>query len=393
MENLDIKITSILFDTKIDAYNIAFEISKKNYLAIAKDIKENNELQRKKIKRASSVYSLMKNDLKEGCLLPPIVLSLDNNLDRQDIKKELENQKDSELIKKYINKHYKKIKILDGLQRTNMLLELYQENNLENTSFYTNNLRFEIYIGIGRFGILYRMLTLNTGQTPMSLRHQIEILYSDLYSEDIKENIYLIREKDKITKKIDLHCYHFDDIIDGLESYIKEDELTLDRFDLLEYIKDLEKLSESDKKQDIFTNFVSVFDTLIVRLNTIFEGVIFNQENLTEEEEEVLNDKKPFGVDCISIFTASQSITGFGAAVSKDTFETINENIKKIISNDAQKALHLLIIRLSDTKNASRIGDKQRNFFKLFFQFLFDKNETNFIIETAIEKAYKSIQR
>ena len=90
--------------------------------------------------------------------------------------------------------------ILDGLQRTYTLVDLEQEliasgDETSLKSFYGHKIRIEVYVGINRLGILYRMLTLNTGQTPMSLRHQIEMLYLD-YSKTPPPGITLIREAD-----------------------------------------------------------------------------------------------------------------------------------------------------------------------------------------------------
>lgn len=56
-----------------------------------------------------------------------------------------------------------------------------------------NKLRLEVYVNINKFGVLYRMLTLNTGQTPMSVRHQIEMLYSDMLDKEIN-GVKLITE-------------------------------------------------------------------------------------------------------------------------------------------------------------------------------------------------------
>lgn len=90
--------------------------------------------------------------------------------------------------------------ILDGLQRTYTILdlesELVKEHDDETLDRVLNNsIRVEIYLGINKIGILYRMLTLNTGQTPMSIRHQIEILYSDYLDKSIND-ITLLRETD-----------------------------------------------------------------------------------------------------------------------------------------------------------------------------------------------------
>lgn len=396
MRNLSITIHSILHDEKINAYSVAFEMPKLDYLSIIDDIIKNNELQRKRVKRASSVYALMKQDLKAGCLLPAIVLSLDKGLGEEDENiLEILEKKGNEKIANYINQNAEHIKILDGLQRTNMLQDVDRElaRNLDN-KFYQKNLRFEMYIGISRYGILYRMLTLNTGQTQMSLRHQVEILYSDLYTS-VRENIYLIRESDN-NKDIQIGRYNFNDMIEGMVSYLEESELTIDRFDILEYIKYLEHLSRgkfgnSFDERDIFQQFVETYHLYIQQINNIFGEVCFNKERLTTEEDGILKGRKPFGENMLEIMTTSQAITGFGAAISQQPLQDIQRNIKKIhINGERSGTLNLLIIRLAQIRNSEgRIGDTQRKFFRLFFRSLFDERITNFEIEKAISDAFR----
>lgn len=48
--------------------------------------------------------------------------------------------------------------------------------------------------------LLYRMITLNNGQKPMSARHQIEILASNMFDFD-KLPILAVSEKNKSNKK------------------------------------------------------------------------------------------------------------------------------------------------------------------------------------------------
>ena len=104
-----------------------------------------------------------------------------------------------------------------------------------------NMIRVEIYVGLNRLGILYRMLTLNTGQTPMSLRQQIEMLYLDYRSTSI-DNIDLIRGSEgRVANGISQ--YNFRDVIEGFNAYLDRDELPIDKADVVENIKSLEKLS------------------------------------------------------------------------------------------------------------------------------------------------------
>lgn len=168
---------SRVFDSRINSANLYVETSFGTYLNFARGIIANNDLQRKRVKTSKTVYSLLKEDLKKGCIMPPLVLAIMEQgvIDKDTVQGE-------ELLT-YIQENVQKVLILDGLQRTYTLLDAATEIEKENLSKYQDflqyKLRLEIYLEINKFGVLYRMLTLNTGQTPMSPRHQLEMLYSE----------------------------------------------------------------------------------------------------------------------------------------------------------------------------------------------------------------------
>ena len=54
--------------------------------------------------------------------------------------------------------------------------------------------------------LLYRMITLNNGQKPMTARHQIEILASNIFDFDSLP-ILSVTEKESKNKKILLHDF------------------------------------------------------------------------------------------------------------------------------------------------------------------------------------------
>lgn len=169
------RIISKLEDRRIHSTNLMLEASVGEYLDLVQNSLDNNEYQRRRIRSSNTVYSLLKQDFLEGCILPPVVLALRDEL----VGPELNDQN----IQSELQQRASRIVILDGLQRTYSLLDLKQELDGQGpglTEFLSQTLRVEIYVGINRLGILYRMLTLNTGQSPMSLRQQIEMLYLDL---------------------------------------------------------------------------------------------------------------------------------------------------------------------------------------------------------------------
>jgi hypothetical protein len=388
------QILSKVFDHRIKAYNILTEISVSEYLEIAKIILENNPFQRKRLKLSSSIYSLLKQDLKLGCTIPPLVLALSNeNIEIND------NDDDNQSLD-YINTHRDKLIILDGLQRTYTLLDVANDLDAENISnkinFYDHKLRFEIYLGINKIGILYRMLTLNTGQSPMSVRHQIEILYSNYLDEAVLEGIKLLKEVDEATPH-QIGEYRFNDVIDGFTSYIVRDESSLDRRDILESIKSLEKLALENQDKDIFKNYIITYNHFVEKTQHLADNWSFNEELL--QNEEIIFSGKPFGSTVDKIFNKSQVMTGFGAAVGflKDkelihSFDDINQHIDMIrITNNAPHFLDKLIIKLDEiSKSARKIGNSQRMYFYYFFRELFSSASDTFLsIDESIDSGYK----
>lgn len=236
------KIMSKIYDQRINSWNLYVESSFGEYLKFARKIIENNELQRKRVKTSKTIYSLLKSDLRKGCIMPPLVLALTKTevIDVQN--------PDGGKLLEYINENSENVLILDGLQRTYTLIDADEEmkakDEQEYTRFLSNKLRLEIYVEINKFGILYRMLTLNTGQTPMSARHQLEMLYSNMLDTEI-DGIKLVTDKDGKADP-DENEFIFKNAIEGFNSYMNRNELPLDRQDILDNVKMLEKMSEEN---------------------------------------------------------------------------------------------------------------------------------------------------
>lgn len=369
-------------DKRINSENYLVEISLKEYYEISKSILENNVYQRRRVKSSSSVYSLLKDDLKIGCLMPPIVLALTQDKDIDD-------------VVGFIKRNVENILILDGLQRSytikEAVLELLDEN--PNHPSLDNKIRVEIYIGINKLGILYRMLTLNTGQTPMSTRHQIEIIYSD-YLEQTIRGVKLIREIDDQAPQ-NIGEYKFRDIIEGFTSFIDRDYLILDRIDILENIKSLERLTSIDVNNALFEDFLSMYHRFIIKMNALCP-------DWTVPIEEVALSGKPFGNTSVALFNKSQSMTGFGCAIGRlmkidaaISFETINSYIDDINSLEATAGLTLIVVFLDKIRvYAKKIGNDQRLYFYFFYKKLFDSNSESFKnIKLSAEQAFEAYQR
>lgn len=385
-------VMSKIFDNRINSCNLYVETTFGEYLSFAKDIIKNNELQRKRVRASKSVYSLLKNDLKRGCVMPPLVLAIAGD---KDINLEAENSIIAQDIVDKIKTDCKDILILDGLQRTYTLIdadaEIKQEEPESYQKFLNYKLRLEIYVDINKFGVLYRMLTLNTGQTPMAARHQLEMLYRDKLNTSI-EGVKLITDVQGKADPED-NEFVFKNVIDGFNSYMNRNELPIDRQELLENIQMLENMSNEDVTNDIFEEFLGIYVKVFNKLCNVS-----NNYYLTDEDRDMYEiSDSPFGKSVRKVFSTSQAMTGFGAAIGRmkdnrlikdiDEIDTMLENISCV---NNEWFLEMLVKFDKIKQSSKKIGNGQRMFIQYFFRELFNKDSDSYLnLYAAVNNGYQ----
>lgn len=378
------KLLSKIPDGRVKCDNLLLEMSVGEYLRIAEAALVHNEFQRRRVKGSKTVYALLKEDLLKGCVIPPLVLSVAAQA-TDDIDLFLDAQKDHLLI-------------LDGLQRTYTIIDvrndlLAKNDEQELAKLLSLPLRIELYCGINRVGVLYRMLTLNTGQTPMSLRQQIEMLYLDL-TNVADTGLTLVREVDGIPVT-DLRQYNFKEVVEGFSSFLERDELPFDRADLLENIKGLDNLSKETGGQDVFKEFLVTTHEFIVKANELI-----GDNHLSKEYKE--SNGIPWGDNALEIFKRPQCLTGFGAALGRlkdvkvfENFEGARELISNInLTGSPESFLELMNDKMLDIKKRSKkIGNSQRLFFAYYFRELLNPEANNYLsLDGAIEPSYRKFE-
>ncbi|WP_269997960.1 hypothetical protein [Arthrobacter sp. B2a2-09] len=347
-----------------------------------------NEFQRRRVSSSKTVYSLLKDDMRRGCVIPPLVLAL------TEAGQGVTGLDDIELEALIIN-NASRLVILDGLQRTHTIIDLLQEvarvpDNGGEFPEEDTPVRVEIYLGLNRLGILYRMLTLNTGQTPMSLRQQIEMLYLDY--QDLDPGIQLVKEADnRMATK--LHEYNFKDVVEGFNAYLNRDELPIDRAGLLENIRSLEKLSKENQDSDIFRKYVTTLDRF-----TSHAVSLAGEAQLSPEQ---LEDVSPFGRNTAQIFKKPQAMSGLGSALGKlidrgvlESLDHATRVIPKIHLDDGEDFLLEINRSLTWLKNnTSKIGNAQRTFFTYYFREILNQDTDSYLdMRAAAESALRKYQ-
>ena len=383
------RVVSFQYDRRISAQNALFEMSIGEYLDLTREIIDNNPYQRRRIASSKTVYALLREDILRGCVLPPVVLALTKDIDSPD-------RIDGETAARYVSENPNHLSILDGLQRTYTLRDIEQDlTDSSLAEFRKHTLRVEVYLGLNKIGILYRMLTLNTGQTPMSLRQQIEMLYLDYLDVGI-EGVKFIREVDgaHATNPGELN---FKDTIDGFTSYLERDELPLDRSDLLENIKSLENLSHENAATDLFEEYVRAWLAFYRRTLEVCDGAEY------QPEEDAPEQSVPWGKTAAQIFRKPQAMAGFGAALGKlkdfDKINSLSDIIREVegLSLASEDAI-VFIKKINETmnwinKNTKKIGNAQRMFFQFYFRDLFNPESDSYLkLEPSIASAIHKLE-
>lgn len=170
-----------VINSSVSIGHCSYRYALDNFLPLLNKFSEQRRIQNK------SFYGRLKRDIIKGCIMPPITLAFDHS----NLSDELEIDKLKEFILENISNGY----ILDGLQRLNTL-----DSASHDSSFNENKILPVNIIIAKRYDLLlYRMITLNNGQKPMTARHQIEMLTRNLIDKPY-ENIEILTEKETETQ-------------------------------------------------------------------------------------------------------------------------------------------------------------------------------------------------
>lgn len=156
--------------------------------------------------QSRSFYARLRTDIVSGCIMPPVTLAfVDENLAEGLTVKNAE---------KFISEHISEGYILDGMQRLSAL------NTASKLEGFDPSRPFHVNIIIAkRYDLLlYRMITLNNGQKPMTARHQIEMLTRGAVDLS-KANFPIVTEKDTENSRVP-GAFKMSDVVEAYTAYL-----------------------------------------------------------------------------------------------------------------------------------------------------------------------------
>jgi len=152
-------------------------------------------------------YGRLEKDIVKGCVMPPITVALIHEFPQDSVMAD---------VFQYIEQNVDHGFVLDGIQRLNTLAKASQDHGFD----ASRPLHVSFVIAPSRDKLLYRMITLNNGQRPMSARHQIEVLADAFFDFDGIE-LKLVAEKGKSRVRAP-DAFKKSDFIKGYIAYLGE---------------------------------------------------------------------------------------------------------------------------------------------------------------------------
>lgn len=201
---MDLQMYDVIYDDVIKSFYLTIGVTYK--FAINKFIPLIDKLEFQRNPLRKTFYKRLEQDIVKGCIMPNITLAINARGQMPDIQK---------IDEDYIQKNIGNAFVLDGIQRLNTMKRICEQKDFP----YERKLYCNILVCDSMDRLLYRMITLNNGQKPMTARHQIEILASNIFDFDTLP-ILAVTEKTSKRKKDNEESMSKEILIKGYLAYI-----------------------------------------------------------------------------------------------------------------------------------------------------------------------------
>lgn len=314
----------------------------------------------------------MVDDIVKGTVLPPVVLGL--LLSHEDFIKLDNVSHDTKILQDtLLQASNENISLIDGMQRTTAIIEALKSNEqIEN-----NELRVEVWIVENLNNLMYRMLVLNTGQVPWTVRRQLEVVYGSLLKtikEEVPEiDIYTI---DDSKYRTDGGQYQGESIIElfivfgSRKEKVNIKERVAEEFTRLDFI-------ESTDKGDFLSIFIKCLK-LMYSIDKAFTRYESEEKIGRFSDGKDLFKSQPARIGFISALAVEilgRPGNDKGEETQTKILQRIETEVKEFIALvdglsevELKEFLSLNILNecLKDN-NPSKVGDFERSFFKEAF--------------------------
>lgn len=275
-----LKIIGTARDLRTSTIVAYAQLTISDYLTLIGDDFESFEIQRRREKYKG--YERLKRDITGGTLLPPITLAVkiefvENLIPLIDVD-DLSSLEEALAIPG-------RAWILDGLQRTHILRDIVIEGQ-----FFPEQqtLLVEFWFEQNLRNLIYRIIVLNAGQKPMSLRHQVEILFFTIKNqiEERVPELQILTEREN-TRRTRPKTYPLDRVVTAYQSFLgRSPEVQRENIVATQLIEE-DVLSASEEELggqfELFVHYLKSYTELDEYICRIYDGPIANAPEMDEQ--------------------------------------------------------------------------------------------------------------
>lgn len=384
---MELSNIQLLRDRRTNGLSVSAVTTIGEYLNWYKEQGEANKLPEQRpvlnTRSANTIRKRLVQDLMSGAVIPPIVVGISTNDDFSLISEESSSE--------FVNAHLEQGTVIDGMQRTQALLDACEGNG----EIANDPLRIDFWLSSDVFSLVYRMLVLNTGQSPWDLKRQMEVVYGPMITEVERKvpGITIHRRNDMVRRK---HSgeYRASSIVELFLSYTARKE----------NLNNAEKIADDFTKLDVaqLTGSLQASDLYYKTIKMLFD---FDNaiSRFADQDYESIDGDSRF-MNGMDLFTQESSKIGFVVAVSQEvvgkagaterTIEVQNQKMDQIVA-----AFNNMLQRINEMGNdelssflcfdvlrekmqsfpPKNIGAQQRAFYKKSFSELI---ESKFDVES-----------
>ncbi|WAC23962.1 hypothetical protein [Blastomonas sp. SL216] len=334
-------------DLRSDTPVVYCQMDIPQYLSIVGEDFGNFTIQRRR--ESHKAYRRLSLDIRNGALLPSITLAVKPEFVEEIIPLINDSRATAEALSKP-----GRVDILDGLQRTYIMHDLLHSRHIFSED---QKILVEFWLESDIKKLIYRIIVLNAGQKPMSIRHQVELLFMSLKTsiESQIDNLQIYTERDT-TRRRRSRKFPLNVVVSAYQAHItastesQKDNIIANRMQIEEALDASEQdISEQFQSFIKYLKIYSEFDDHIFR---IYQG---DDEPEPEPELDPIDQ-----IDgAISVkpsrnvhWLASENVfVSFFAAVAQFTSSELPENIEL-----KGKRLDAALQKLSKKLEAAPIG-------------------------------------
>lgn len=363
----------ILKDKRTNCWSISTTVRIGDYCDWFELFGKDNKLEEQrpllKTRSGNMIRSRMIEDLKQGAIIPPIVVGLA-------IEKDLPTVTNDD-VEKLFNEHQKEMTVIDGMQRSEALSEALsaQPNILDNL------LRMDIWVAKDSVSLIYRMLVLNTGQVPWDVKRQMDVIYKPLIKET-REQVpgIVINTKNDNTRRSTAGEYQASSIVELFIAFTSRKEIVspADRI-ADDFIRlDVAEMSGKPNISDYFYRAIA----LMVKLDKTFN--IYKGDDTWPHYKCGMDLFTKNAVQVGLIAAIAQKVIGMSGMTVRDLnsqekilceiedrIESLCERIKSMTYTELDNFMSFDILNEVVSKlPTKKIGNAQREFFRTGFKVL-----------------------